>query len=124
MASIPPSLTPASLPPSVLPTPTRVLVVDDEPALRHVLAVAFKRQGYEVISAAGVKLALEALRQNPQPFPVVLTDLVMPDGSGIEVLTAAKARSPATEVIVMTAHSTVEAALEAMRHGAYDFVTK
>ncbi len=72
----------------------------------------------------GARAALEALKQNPQPFPLVLTDLVMPDGSGIDVLSAAKQRTDATEVIVMTAHSTVEAAIEAMRKGAYDFVTK
>ncbi|XXX82759.1 sigma-54 dependent transcriptional regulator [Sorangium sp. So ce134] len=114
----------ASIPPSIPPNATRVLVVDDEPGLRQVLTIAFRRQGYEVVLAPGARAALEAIRQNPQPFPLILTDLVMPDGSGIEVLTAAKARSGATEVIVMTAHSTVESALDAMRHGAYDFVTK
>src|SRR6185369_4304285 len=71
-----------------------------------------------------VRAALEALRQNPQPFPLVLTDLVMPDGSGIDVLSAAKERAGATEVIVMTAHSTLESAIDAMRKGAYDFVAK
>jgi two-component system response regulator PilR (NtrC family) len=110
--------------PSLTPSVTRILVVDDEPALRHVLELTFRRQGFEVVCAPGLRTALEALRQNPQPFPLVLTDLVMPDGSGIEVLAAAKERSPATEVIVMTAHSSVETALEAMRRGAYDFVTK
>src|SRR5580692_330318 len=110
--------------PSLPPSPTQVLVVDDEPSLRHVLETAFRRQGYGVVAVPGVRAALEALRQNPQPFPLVLTDLVMPDGSGIDVLEAAKKRSDATEVIVMTAHSTVEAAIEAMRKGAYDFVTK
>ncbi|WP_437987604.1 sigma-54-dependent transcriptional regulator [Sorangium sp. So ce117] len=114
----------ASIPPSIPQSATRVLVVDDEPGLRQVLHIAFRRQGYEVVAAPGARAAIEAIRQNPQPFPLVLTDLVMPDGSGIEVLTAAKARSNATEVIVMTAHSTVESALDAMRHGAYDFVTK
>ncbi|WP_437604110.1 sigma-54 dependent transcriptional regulator [Sorangium sp. So ce590] len=114
----------ATIPPSVPPSTTRVLVVDDEPGLRQVLTIAFRRQGYEVVLAPGAHAALEAIRQNPQPFPLILTDLVMPDGSGIEVLTAAKARSGATEVIVMTAYSTVESALDAMRHGAYDFVTK
>ncbi|MGK4004321.1 sigma-54 dependent transcriptional regulator [Sorangium sp. So ce1036] len=114
----------ASIPPSVPLNATRVLVVDDEPGLRQVLTVALRRQGYEVAVAPGAGAAIEAIRQNPQPFPLILTDLVMPDGSGIEVLTAAKARSGATEVIVMTAHSTVESALDAMRHGAYDFVTK
>ena len=115
----------ASIPPTSLsPGPTRILVVDDEPGLREVLGITFRRAGYEVVSAPGARPALEALRRSPQPFPLVVTDLVMPDGSGIDVLNAAKARSPATEVIVMTAHSTVESALEAMRGGAYDFVTK
>lgn len=110
--------------PAPAPIATTVLVVDDEPAFRQVLDIALRRQGFQVITAKGVRSALEALRQNPSPFPLVLTDLLMPDGSGMDVLTAAKERSPATEVIVMTAHSTVESAIEAMRRGAYDFVTK
>ncbi len=114
----------ASIPPALPPTLNRVLVVDDEPGLRQVLEITLRRHGLDVVVAPGVATALEALQQNPQPFPLVLTDLVMPDGSGMDVLAAAKARSDATEVIVMTAHSTVEAALEAMRRGAYDFVTK
>jgi two-component system response regulator PilR (NtrC family) len=109
---------------SVPAGPIKVLVVDDEPGIRQVLEVTFKRQGWGVVSVPGMRSALEALRQHPEPFPLVLTDLVMPDGSGIDVLTAAKARSGATEVVVMTAHSTVEAAIDAMRKGAYDFVTK
>ncbi len=104
--------------------PTKVLVVDDEPAMRQVLEIAFRRLGFEVVGAPGVKTAIEALQQNPQPFPLVITDLLMPDGSGIDVLSAAKARSAATEVILMTAHSTVDSALDAMKKGAYDFVTK
>jgi two-component system response regulator PilR (NtrC family) len=102
----------------------RVLIVDDEPGLRQVLEIAFRRQGYDVVTAPGVRRGIEAVRQNPQPFPLVLTDLVMPDGSGMEVLTAAKERTQATEVIVITAHGAVETAIEAMRRGAYDFVTK
>ncbi len=102
----------------------KLLVVDDEPGLRKVLEITFRRQGHEVVAVPGVKTALEAIRQSPTPFALVLTDLVMPDGSGLEVLSAAKQRSEATEVLVMTAHSTVDAALEAMRRGAYDFVTK
>jgi two-component system response regulator PilR (NtrC family) len=65
-----------------------------------------------------------ALDQATHPFPFVVTDLVMPDGSGLEVLAAAKRRSSTTEVVVMTAHQTIEAAIEATRGGAYDFVTK
>ena len=68
----------------------RVLIVDDEPGLRQVLEIAFRRQGYDVVTAPGVRRAIEAVRQNPQPFPLVLTDLVMPDGSGMQVLEEAK----------------------------------
>ena len=114
----------ASNAPSLPPSTTKVLVVDDEPGIRQVLEITFRRQGYDVVSVPGTRAALEALKQHPQPFPLVLTDLVMPDGSGIDVLTAAKERSRATEVVVMTAHSTVESAIDAMRRGAYDFVTK
>jgi two-component system, NtrC family, response regulator PilR len=105
------------------PSP-RILVVDDEPSLRQMLQILFQRQGFEVVQAPGVQAGREALASAPQPFPIVLTDLMMPDGSGIDILQAAKDRSRSTEVIVMTAHSRVEAAVEAMRRGAYDFIQK
>ncbi len=101
-----------------------MLIVEDEPGLRQMLEILFRREGYTVVSAPGCRAALEAINQHPQPFPVVLTDLAMPDGSGMEVLAAAKARNRATEVILITAHSTVENAIGAMRNGAYDFVAK
>ncbi|HEX4339629.1 MAG TPA: sigma-54 dependent transcriptional regulator [Polyangiaceae bacterium] len=109
---------------SLVPPPARVLVVDDEPALRQMLEILFRREGHDVISAPGARAALEAIAQSPQPFPVVLTDLAMPDGTGLDVLAAAKARSNSTEVILITAHSTIENAIAAMRSGAYDFVAK
>jgi len=104
--------------------PARVLLVDDEPHLREMLSIAFRRGGLEVVTAPGKRPAVIAIEQAPQPFSLVVTDLVMPDGSGLEVLAAAKKRSSNTEVIVMTAHQTIEAAIEATRAGAYDFVTK
>src|SRR5471032_2059694 len=88
------------------------------------LEILFRREGYTVVVAPGCRAALEAIKQHPQPFPVVLSDLAMPDGSGLDVLAAAKSRHAATEVILITAHSTVENAIGAMRHGAYDFVAK
>jgi two-component system response regulator PilR (NtrC family) len=103
---------------------TRVLVVDDEPGLREMLSILLKREKLHVQTAAGFIQAREAIASAPFPFALVLTDLVMPDGSGLDLLTAAKQRDPATEVIVMTAHSTVDAAIDAMRRGAYDFVGK
>ncbi len=101
-----------------------ILVVDDEPGLREMLSILFKRERYEVTVAPGFATAREAIRNAPHAFGVVLTDLMMPDGSGLDILTLAKQRSTETEVIVMTAHSSVETAIEAMKRGAYDFVTK
>jgi two-component system response regulator PilR (NtrC family) len=101
-----------------------ILVVDDEPGLREMLSILFKRERYEVTVSPGFATAREAIRNAPHAFGVVLTDLMMPDGSGLDILTLAKERSAETEVIVMTAHSSVETAIEAMKRGAYDFVTK
>jgi two-component system, NtrC family, response regulator PilR len=109
---------------SLVPSAIRLLIADDEPALRQMLTIMFRREGYSTVGVAGRKAAVEAIQGSPQPFPIVLTDLAMPDGSGLDVLTAAKSRSSSTEVILITAHSTVENAIEAMRLGAYDFVTK
>ncbi len=109
---------------SLVPPAHKILVVEDEPGLREMLGILFRREGYDLVAVPGVRVALETLRQHPQPFPVVLTDLAMPDGSGLDVLAAAKSRSDATEVILITAHSTVENAIAAMRLGAYDFVAK
>ncbi|MET0410899.1 MAG: sigma-54 dependent transcriptional regulator [Polyangiaceae bacterium] len=109
---------------SSAPQVLKLLVADDEPALREMLGILFRREGYQVIDAPGCKVALEAIAQAPQAFPVVLTDLAMPDGSGLDVLAAAKARSASTEVILLTAHHTVENAIEAMSAGAFNFVTK
>ncbi len=101
-----------------------ILVVDDEPGLREMLTILFKREGYDVTVAAGFVAAKEALRNAPVPFGLVLTDLMMPDGSGLDVLTHGKERNAETEVIVMTAHGALETAVEAMKRGAYDFVQK
>ena len=101
-----------------------VLVVDDEPGLREMLSILFRREGYDVTTAPGFVAARDALKNSPKPYGVVLADLMMPDGSGLDVVTVAKQVSTDTEVIVMTAHSTVETAIDAMKRGAYDFVTK
>jgi two-component system response regulator PilR (NtrC family) len=102
----------------------RVLVVDDEPGLRDMLAILFRREGFDVTLAPGFATARDAVLNAPEPYAVVLTDLLMPDGNGMDVVTLARQRSARTEVIVMTAHGGVETAIEAMKRGAYDFVTK
>jgi two-component system response regulator PilR (NtrC family) len=110
--------------PTTALTGTRVLVVDDEPGIRQMLTILLSRRGYEVTSVPGYLAAAEALQDAPRPFPVVLTDLAMPDGSGLDVLSAAKRRDQSSEVILMTAHSTIDNAVAAMRSGAFNFVTK
>ena len=72
--------------PSIVPPQIRVLVVDDEPALRTMLEILLSREGYGVVTAPAYSVALEAISQAPQPFPVILSDLVMPEGSGLDVL--------------------------------------
>ncbi|HEY3495589.1 MAG TPA: sigma-54 dependent transcriptional regulator, partial [Polyangiaceae bacterium] len=109
---------------SIVPPPLKLLVIEDEPDLRQMLEILFRREGYAVVSAPGFRAGAEAITQHPQPFPVVLTDLAMPDGSGLDIVSIAKGRSPASEVILLTAHSTVENAILAVRAGAYDFVAK
>jgi DNA-binding NtrC family response regulator len=102
--------------------PPRVLVVDDEDAQREIIADVLLRAHYEVDQASGAKEAVEFLKRNG--LDLIITDLKMLDGTGIDVLNEAKQFSPETEVIVMTAYGSIESAVEAMRKGAYDYITK
>ncbi len=102
----------------------RVLVCDDEAGLREMLCILLRRHGYAVEAVSGVREARSALGGAVEPFDAVVTDLVMPDGSGLEVLEAARRRDPDTQVIVVTAYATTERAVAAMRAGAYDYVQK
>jgi two-component system response regulator PilR (NtrC family) len=101
----------------------RVLICDDEPRLREMLGILFRRAGHEIALVAGVQEALARIAE-AEPFDAVVTDLLMPDGSGMDVLEAARRRDDRTEVIMITAHGTTEQAVEAMRKGAYDYVQK
>jgi two-component system response regulator PilR (NtrC family) len=101
----------------------RILVCDDEAGLREMLGVLLRRAGFEVelvdgVTSAKARLASEGV------FDLVVCDLAMPDGSGMEVLAAAKKRDDALQVIMVTAFATTEQAVEAMRLGAYDYIQK
>jgi len=100
----------------------RILVVEDRDSLRRMLERALAAEGYEVESAAlgqgGIHLVGE------HPYDLVLTDLKLPDASGLEVLAASRAAQPAVPVVVLTGYGTVGAAVEAMKLGAYDFLEK
>ena len=100
----------------------KVLIVDDEPGMRRILAVNLRRDAHTLVEAAGVVEAVALLAQ--QDFDVVLTDQKMPDGSGLEILRAVQEDDPTTSVIFLTAVGTLELAVESMRQGAFDFLTK
>jgi two-component system response regulator PilR (NtrC family) len=101
----------------------RILVADDEAGLREMLGVLLRRAGYEVELFEGCRRALARLAQQPA-FDLVITDLAMPDGSGMEILEAIKQRDDALQVIMVTAFASTEQAVEAMRLGAYDYIQK
>ncbi|HSB20308.1 MAG TPA: sigma-54 dependent transcriptional regulator [Anaeromyxobacteraceae bacterium] len=99
-----------------------VLIVDDELNIRRVLAAMLKREGYEVTTAADGEQALAVLQRTP--VQVVVTDLVMPRMSGLELLQRVAVQYPDVPVIMITAHGTVDSAVAALKAGAFDYVTK
>ena len=99
-----------------------ILIVDDDTSNLASLVKVFQRFGARVLSATSGREALEVLRGTA--VEVVLTDLMMPQMSGVDLLKHVRTLAPDTEVIMMTAYGTIERAVEAMREGAYDFVTK
>jgi len=100
----------------------RVLVVDDDQAIREALSRTLEKFGYEVVLAEDGQAGLDRLREGE--IHILLADLQMPKLSGQGLLKAAKTIAPDIEVIVITGHGTVEDAVEAMKEGAYDFITK
>ncbi len=87
------------------------------------LQILLRREGYKVDVVDGVHAARDQLG-SADPYDAVITDLAMPDGSGMEVLDAVRARSADTQILMITAYATTEQAVEAMRKGAYDYVQK
>lgn len=100
----------------------KILVVDDEKGLREVLSIMLKRAGYAVIEATDGEEAIGHI--NKEIFDLVITDLRMPKADGMEVLKAVKSSSPETVVLVITAFATADSAVDAMKQGAYDYLTK
>ena len=100
----------------------RVLVIDDEESLVDFLLLFFEEKGYHVSSAQSVEKAREALQN--QQFDLVVSDILMPDGNGLDLLREIKAQRPQTAVIMMTAYTSSKSAVEAMRMGAYNYISK
>jgi two-component system response regulator HydG len=99
-----------------------ILVVDNESSVRMTLTMLLKGQGHRVLEAAEGRAAIEKLRE--EPVSLIITDLKMAEVSGLDVLREAKVLRPEAGVILLTGHGTIESAVEAMRLGAFDYVTK
>jgi len=102
--------------------PVYILVVDDDAAIRRLLGSILARQQHKVVEAASGAEAMDVLGR--QAFDVALVDILLPDRSGLDVLRWARVADIDTEFVVLTGRADVETAVEAMRLGAYDFVTK
>ena len=102
--------------------PPRILIVDDEEHIRKILTIMLSKKGYETQAAPNGKEALEKIRASA--FDAVITDMRMSGMDGLELLTALKDYDPDLIVLVITAFSTVDNAIEAMRKGAYDYISK
>ncbi|MDA8168750.1 MAG: sigma-54 dependent transcriptional regulator [Nitrospiraceae bacterium] len=99
-----------------------ILIVEDRESMAQMLRATLEAEGFQVITARDVSAALKKLRE--EDIDLVLTDLKLPGKSGIEVLRASREGSALRPVIVMTAYGSVEGAVQAMKLGAYDFITK
>jgi len=100
----------------------RILVVDDEPMIVSLLSTILREKGWDVIEARSGTDGIDHLDR--VRFDVILTDLVMPGDSGIDLLRAAKEIHPDVEVILMTGYANADTAIEAMRNGAFHYIMK
>jgi two-component system response regulator PilR (NtrC family) len=100
----------------------KILVIDDEASMREMLGIMLRKEGYAVEIAANRSTAAAVLDRGP--VNMVITDVKLPDGDGIEILRHVKAASPETAVVVMTAYGTTEAAVAALKLGAQDYLVK
>ena len=104
------------------PASLSLLVVDDEPDLRTLYELTLLREGYDVEAAGSVEEALEALKG--RGYSAVITDMRLPDGTGLDILRWLAQSDRGEKAIVITAYGSAENAVEALRAGAYDYLTK
>jgi two-component system response regulator AtoC len=110
------------LQPAMLPEKKQVLIVDDEPNLRRILSAQLTRDGYDVLAAEDGEQGMHLLREHH--IDLVITDLKMPKVDGMTLLKKALEEDPELPVVIVTAHGTIDTAVEALKSGAFDFVTK
>ena len=100
----------------------RVLLIDDDPGVSEVIGLLLEREGYRVERAGSVKAAVERIQG--AEFELVVTDLKLPDGTGLDVIGAVRGRRPRLPIMMITSYSSVESAIAALRGGAVDYVIK
>ncbi len=108
--------------PGTLNAEPTILIVDDEPNIIEILEIVLQDEGMKVIKSASVREALAVLQE--QEIDLVISDIRMPDLSGVELLRQARQIAPETVFIMITAFASTETAIEALQHGAYDYITK
>ncbi len=100
-----------------------ILIVDDEPNIRRVLEAVLAKEGHTVLTAENGRKGLDVLSKDTN-IDVLVSDLIMPDINGIELLTAAREINPSMSVLMITAHGTIKSAVDAMKLGAFDYIPK
>ena len=100
----------------------QILVIDDEDPIRNLLARMIELEGYKVWKASDCQSALKLLKA--QPFDVVLCDVFLPDGNGVDFIQEIKKHRPEAEVILLTAHGNIPDGVQAIKNGAFDYITK
>ena len=111
-----------STPPSNLQRPANILVIDDEPDLRTLYELTLLREGYRVEAAGSVSEAWQHLEA--AHFDAVITDMRLPDGQGMEIIHRIQKNQRSERCVVMTAYGSAENAVEALKAGAFDYLTK
>lgn len=101
-----------------------VLVVDDEPDVRDLLVEYFRERGHEVSAAGDGTQAIAEIQKNPAKYSLIVSDLQLPGVDGLGVLKAARKANPSVTVIIVTGYASLDTAVQAVRLGAYDYLTK
>jgi DNA-binding NtrC family response regulator len=101
-----------------------LLLIDDEPSLRQVLSQILELEGYTVLQAPSAYRGLELLQEHAEDVSVILSDVKLPDGNGLALLPRYKEKAPLAEVVLMTAYGTIPDVVQAMKTGAFDYLTK
>ncbi len=99
-----------------------ILIIDDEENMLHMLKTLLSKEGYEVVTATNGTEGLERIETDS--FDTILCDIRMPEMDGLSFLKAAKEKNLDSTIIMMSAYGTIDLAVEAMKHGAYDYVSK